>query len=63
MSVRIVTNSLQSGDWVKVFIGDDLIQQGHTISLQDIVFILNKLSIEAGITNLTDLELDEYDGR
>lgn len=62
-TVKIVTNELQSGDWVKVYADSRLIHQGHDISYWDMLDIFRHLGIAASKVELTDFELDEYEAR
>ncbi len=48
--IRVVHNSAGSGDWVQVWndkvSGNELIHEGHTITPNDLVDILNNLITE-----------------
>ena len=46
--IRVVTNSNGSGDWVKVYYVTDLIFEGHSITPQDLVDIINNFYSEEG---------------
>jgi hypothetical protein len=59
--IRVVTNSLESGDWVKVFYGTDLIFEGHRVGPQDLVDIINNFYRENGaeLVEVNDEQMDE----
>ena len=59
--IKIATNGLQSGDWVKVYADTRLIYQGHGIGYSDILAILGYLDISTDFVELTDFELEQYD--
>jgi hypothetical protein len=46
--IRVVTNSMESGDWVKVFYSNDLIFEGHRITPRDLVDIVNRFYSDDG---------------
>lgn len=59
--IRVVTNSNGSGDWVKVYYVTDLIFEGHRITPQDLVNIINDFYSEEGaeLIEVTDEEMEE----
>ncbi len=59
--IRVVTNSMESGDWVKVFYSNDLIFEGHRITPQDLVDIVNSFYSDNGaeLVEVTDEQMEE----
>ena len=59
--IRVVTNSMESGDWVKVFYSNDLIFEGHRITPQDLVDIVNSFYSDDGaeLVEVTDEQMEE----
>lgn len=59
--IRVVTNSMESGDWVKVFYSNDLIFEGHSISPRDLVNIVNSFYSDDGaeLVEVTDEQMEE----
>ena len=59
--IRVVTNSLESGDWVKVFYSTDLIFEGHRITPRDLVNIVNSFYSDDGaeLVEVNDEQLEE----
>lgn len=58
--IKVVTNSLGSGDWIAVKEDNNpSVMEGHRISAQDLVDILDYLGIEAKLIEVTDEELEE----
>lgn len=55
--IKVIHNSLESGDWVQVWDGDRLLYENHRIEPDDLVDILN--SINAGTTIMKEVD-DEY---
>jgi hypothetical protein len=59
--IRVVTNSIESGDWVKVFYSTDLIFEGHRITPRDLVDIVNRFYSDDGaeLVEVTDEQMEE----
>lgn len=59
--IRVVTNSMESGDWVKVFYSNDLIFEGHRITPRDLVDIVNRFYSDDGaeLVEVTDEQMEE----
>lgn len=59
--IRVITNSNGSGDWVKVMYVTDTIFEGHRITPQDLVNIINNFFSEEGaeLVEVTDEEMEE----
>ncbi len=55
--IKVIHNSLESGDWVQVWDGDRLLYENHRIEPDDLVDILN--SINAGTAIMKEVD-DEY---
>ena len=55
--IKVIHNSLESGDWIQVWDGDRLLYENHRIEPDDLVDILN--SINAGTTIMKEVD-DEY---
>jgi len=58
--IKIYTNSLGEGDWVKVYRGNSLFYEGHSIGLFDFVGIIQSIGGEAEVVECTDSELENY---
>ena len=61
--IRVVTNSLGSGDWVNVRsvgqLGFEVLHEGHRISPMDLVMILQNLGVQAELVEVTDEDMEE----
>jgi hypothetical protein len=59
--IRVITNSNGSGDWVKVMYVNDVIFEGHRITPQDLVDIINDFYSEEGaeLVEVTDEQMEE----
>lgn len=59
--IRVVTNSMESGDWVKVFYSNDMIFEGHRITPRDLVDIVNRFYSDDGaeLVEVTDEQMEE----
>lgn len=42
VDVTVVSNSLGSGDWIHIKEGDSTIFEGHSIRVDDLVFLLSR---------------------
>ena len=58
--IRVITNNNGSGDWVKVYYVTDLIFEGHRITPQDLVNIINNFYSEEG-AELVEVDDDEME--
>lgn len=61
--IRVVTNSLESGDWVEVYYVTDLIYSGHNISPRDLVDIINAFYSDDGaeLVEVNDHQMEQKD--
>ena len=62
--IKVVTNSLGSGDWVTIKFGNEVLFEGHRIGPQDFVNIFNGLgdsgrSAVARLVEVTDEQMEE----
>jgi len=61
--IRVVTNSMGSGDWVVVRSGArdgfETLHEGHTIGPFDLVCILQNLGVHAELVEVTDEQMEE----
>ncbi len=54
--IKVIHNSVGSGDWVQVWNDDELIHENHTITPNDLVDILNSVITSGAAVkmNVTD---------
>ena len=57
--IKIITNSMGSGDWVVVKNGDETLFEGHRISILELSSILEQLGHETDLVETTDEEMEE----
>ncbi len=59
--IRVITNSIGSCDWIKVYYVTDLIFEGHRISPRDLVNIINNFYSEEGaeLVEVDDEQMEE----
>ena len=62
--IKVVTNSLGSGDWVTIKFGNEVLFEGHSLSPRDFVDIFNGLgdsgrSAVARLVEVTDEQMEE----
>ena len=57
--IRVITNSLGSGDWVIVQEGTETLHEGHRVSAFDLVVILQNLGIQAELVEVKDSEMED----
>lgn len=58
--IKVVTNSLGSGDWIHVKDGDYTIFEGHRISPYDLVFMLTRYGgSDVALVEVTDEQIEE----
>lgn len=57
--IRVITNSLGSGDWVVVQEGTENLHEGHRIGAVDLVEILLMLGIQAEFVECSDSEMED----
>ena len=56
--IKVITNSLGCGDWVRVVDHTGRLHDGHRITPSDLVLILNLLGADAQLMELTDDEME-----
>lgn len=56
--IKVITNSLGSGDWIHIKDGDHTIFEGHRLGVQDLVFVLGRFA-NTKLIELTDEEMEE----
>jgi hypothetical protein len=58
--IKVVHNSAGSGDWVEVWNDDEIIHQGHNITANDLVDILNTLTANMAVkVNIKDEQFED----
>ena len=59
--IKVITNSLGSGDWVIVSLNGESVFSGHSVSPSDLAYILDEVQgFEfGGLEELTDEEMEE----
>ena len=59
--IQVITNSNGSGDWVVVKYSTDTIFEGHRITPQDLVDIINNFYSDEGaeLVEVTDEQMEE----
>ena len=58
--IKVITNSLGSGDWITVRHGENILFEGHKISPQDLVDIIDNITFESGqLIEVTDEQMEE----
>jgi hypothetical protein len=57
--IKIVTNSLGSGDWIYVKHGDDVVFEGYRPSVRDIKFMLELIGHKVALVELDDEQMEE----
>ena len=57
--IRVITNSLGSGDWVIVQEGTEILHEGHRVGAFDLVVILQNLGIQAELGEVKDSEMED----
>lgn len=62
--IKVITNNMGSGNWVKIQFGNEVLFEGHRISPQDFVDIINGLgdtarSAVAQLVEVTDEQMEE----
>ena len=57
--IRVITNSLGSGDWVIVQEGTETLHEGHRVTALDLVMILQNLGIQADLVEVKDSEMED----
>jgi hypothetical protein len=56
--IKVITNSLGSGDWIHIKDGNHTIFEGHRLGVQDLVLVLGRFA-NAKLIELTDEEMEE----
>ena len=58
--IKVITNSLGSGDWITVLQGENILFEGHKIGPQDLVDIIDSITFESGqLIEVTDEQMEE----
>ena len=57
--IKVITNSLGSGDWVIVQEGTETLHETHRVTALDLVMILQNLGIQADLLEYTDSEMED----
>ena len=59
--IKVITNSLGSGDWVTVKgLADEVLFEGHRVSPQDLVNIIDQVTVQgAELVEVTDEQMEE----
>ena len=57
--IKIITNSLGSGDWVVVQNSDEELFSGHRVSPMELSSILEQLGLETDLVEVTDEQMEE----
>jgi hypothetical protein len=58
--IKVITNSLGSGDWITVRQGENILFEGHRIGPQDLVSIIDSITFEsADLVEVTDEQMEE----
>ena len=57
--IKVITNSMGSGDWIVVEQNGSELFSGHRISVMELLSILEQLGHETDFVELTDEELEE----
>ncbi len=59
--IKVITNNLGSGDWVRVINTDgELIVDAHRITPFDLVLILQNLGHHADLVEVDDEQMEEF---
>lgn len=56
--IKVITNSLGCGDWVRVVDHTGRLHDGHRITPHDLVSILLSLGFDSQVVELTDDEME-----
>ena len=57
--IRIITNSLGTGDWVVVMKEDKVLYEGHSPSVYELAAMFEGLGMSAGVEELTNQQMEE----
>lgn len=57
--IKVITNSMGSGDWVIVEQNGGELFSGHSISVMELLSILEQLGHETDFVEVTDEQLEE----
>jgi hypothetical protein len=57
--IKVITNSLGSGDWITVLNGDEELFSGHRISAMELASLLELLGHETDLVEVTDEQMEE----
>ena len=57
--IKIVTNSLGSGDWIYIKHHEGVVYEGHRPSVRDIKFMLELIGHKVELCEVTDEQMEE----
>ena len=57
--IKIVTNSLGSGDWIYIKHGDGVVFEGHRPSVRDLRFMLELIGHKVDLIEVTNEQMEE----
>lgn len=57
--IKVITNSLGSGDWITVKNGSETLFEGHRVTALELASIFEQLGHETDVVNVTDEEMEE----
>jgi hypothetical protein len=57
--IDIIKNTLGSGDWIVVRKGSEVLHEGHSIGMMDLLSILEQLGHDTDIVEVTDEQMEE----
>lgn len=57
--IKVITNSLGSGDWIQIKEGDLTIFEGHRVGVHDLVFLLQRYTtVKVNHVEVTDEQME-----
>lgn len=57
--IRVITNSLGSGDWTVIKNGSETLFEGHKPSAFDLVSIFEQMGYDSKVVECTDEQIEE----
>lgn len=57
--IKIVTNSMGSGDWIYIKHDDGVVFEGHRLSVRDLQELLQLIGHQVEIVEVTDEQMEE----
>jgi hypothetical protein len=57
--IKVITNSLGSGDWLYIKHHDEVVYEGHRPSVRDIKFMLELIGHKVEMIEVTDEQMEE----